>query len=134
MLVLTFRASAEPFQLVIGVARSRRVHGEPLQGVVAVEKSVSGCRGKTVWVTPDMHEDEVASPTSQRVRQGCAPKPKASREGESLPLRPLCSQCVGYDNSLGMYVLMTAMVAKWTIGAAEVERYKTVVDIKKLSI
>jgi hypothetical protein len=29
---------------------------------------------------------------------------------------------------------MTATVAKWTIGAAEVERYKTVVDIKKLSI
>jgi hypothetical protein len=33
-----------------------------------------------------------------------------------------------------MYVLMTVTVAKWTIGAAEVERYKTVVDIKKLSI
>jgi hypothetical protein len=33
-----------------------------------------------------------------------------------------------------MYVVVTATVAKWTIGAAEVERYKTGADIKKLSI
>jgi hypothetical protein len=30
--------------------------------------------------------------------------------------------------------MVTATVVNWTIGAAEVERYKTVADIKKLSI
>jgi hypothetical protein len=30
--------------------------------------------------------------------------------------------------------MVTATVAKWTIGAAEDERYKTVAGIKKLSI
>jgi hypothetical protein len=100
VLVLTFRASAEPFQLVIGVARSRRAHGEPLQGVVAVEKSVSGCRGKTVWVTPDMHEDEVASPTSQRVRQGCAPNQRqAERERAYL--------CVHYVLSVSVMTIVS---------------------------
>lgn len=80
--MLTYCANAESCRQVIGAARSRRVLGEPAQDVEAVEKSVSGCERKIVWVT--MKRLAMKSPASERVHAPPCRQSESKRRESSL--------------------------------------------------